>query len=71
MQCAECGRDVGPGTRQFGTRVLVATKAGPTVVLCGSCGDPAKPFGRRWAIMEDPGSLAAVSTAVTPRDGIG
>jgi hypothetical protein len=40
-------------------------------VLCGSCGDPAKPFGRRWAIMDDPGSLAAVSTAVTPRTGIG
>ena len=71
MQCAECGREVGPGTVEFATRVLVRTKAGPRVVLCGSCSDPAKPFGRKWAILEDPGALPGLSTTVTPRTGLG
>jgi hypothetical protein len=69
MQCAECGRDVSPGTLAFSTRVVVPTKAGPSVVLCGSCGDPAKPFGRRWAIMDDPNALASVAGSVLPRTG--
>lgn len=69
-RCAECGADIGPGTLAFTTRVVVPTRAGLGVLLCGSCGDPAKPIGRRWAIMEDPGALSSVSTTVMPRTGI-
>jgi hypothetical protein len=64
MQCAECGRDIGPGTRQFGLRVPVLTKAGITIMLCGSCGEPGKPILRRWAAIETEESLAALSTTV-------
>jgi hypothetical protein len=69
MTCAECGRDVSPGTLAFATRVVVPTKAGRSVVLCGSCGDPAKPFGRRWALMADPNALASVAASVLPKTG--
>jgi hypothetical protein len=65
MKCAECGRPVGPGTREFSTRVVIRTIVGPSVVLCGSCAEPAKPFARRWALMQDRDALAAVST-ITP-----
>jgi hypothetical protein len=69
MKCAECGRDVSPGKLAFATRVVVPTSAGPRVVLCGSCGDPGKPFGRRWALMADREALASVAASVLPQSG--
>lgn len=64
--CSECGRAVGPGTRAFTTRVMVPTKAGVEVLLCGSCADPGKPIIRRWAAMETKEGLASMSTTVRP-----
>lgn len=64
--CVECDRAVGPGTRAFTTRVVVPTKAGIDVVLCGSCADPGKPIARRWAAMETEEGLASMSTTVRP-----
>lgn len=69
MRCAECERDVSPGTLAFATRVVVPTKTGPSVVLCSSCGDPAKPFGRRWTLMNDRDALASVAGSVLPKTG--
>jgi hypothetical protein len=71
MRCAECDRDIGPGTREFAVRVLVPTTTGLTVMLCGSCGDVGEPIQRKWALMDDPGALAAVGTAATPKTGFG
>ena len=62
MQCVECDRAVGPGTREFTTRVAVHTKSGITVLLCGSCAEPGKPTLQRWAAVDSEERLAAVST---------
>jgi NMD protein affecting ribosome stability and mRNA decay len=66
MECAECGRSVAPGTQAFVSRVIVETKSGEKVLLCGSCGSETSPILRRWAIMEGSEGLASMSTTVRP-----
>jgi hypothetical protein len=67
MICAECGHGLSPGTSGFATRVIVPTRAGIGVILCGSCGDPGKPIGRRWELITDPEALASVGAALAPK----
>jgi hypothetical protein len=66
VECAECSRSVAPGTQAYTSRVVVKTKTGEEVVLCGSCGSETGPILRRWAIMEGSEGLASMSTTVRP-----